>query len=61
MKFKELINKSEIELKKDLESFKSEAENLRLKIRMGEVKNFKQLSKIKKDIARVLTRLSATK
>lgn len=61
MKFKEIINKTESELKKDLESFKKEAQEISLKVRMGEVKNIKQLKAIKKDIARIHTRLTSIK
>lgn len=61
MKFKELLNKTENELSKDLKDFRHEAEELRMKIRMGETKNYKSLVKIKRDIARVLTRLTSIK
>jgi len=61
MKFKELTSKTEEDLRSDLLKFKAEAEELRIKIRMGEVKNYKNLGKIRKDIARINTRLSALK
>lgn len=61
MKFKELANKTEAELKTTLSEFISEAESLRMKIRLGETKNYKSMSKLKRDIARVKTRLSELK
>jgi ribosomal protein L29 len=59
MKFKELQNKTQAELQKDLAEFQKEAEELTLKIRMGEVKNHQSLKKVRKDIARILTRLTS--
>lgn len=58
MKFKELINRTESDLKQELQKFIHEAEELRVKIRMGEVKNYKAFGKVRKDIARIKTLLT---
>lgn len=59
MKYKELSAKSEEQLRKDLAALQNEALELRLKTKLGQNKNVHQLSKVRKDIARILTYLRA--
>jgi ribosomal protein L29 len=59
MKFKELKLKSENEVKQMLKDLKAKAHELSVKLRLGQVKNVKEIGKIKKDIARVMTFLSS--
>ena len=58
MKIKELISKTEAELRADLLKLQAEAVSLSLKIRTNQLKNVHQLRIIKKDIARIMTLLS---
>ncbi len=58
MKFKEITTKSEAELKKMLEEMKNEAYALKMKISLGESKTTHKLKSLKKDIARIMTKLS---
>lgn len=58
MKFKELLNLKTADLNQELTKLRHEMESLRIKIRMGEVKNYKSLSGLKKDIARIQTLLA---
>lgn len=58
MKYAELTQKSEAELKKELTSLQEKRENLRMKIKLGQVKNVKELTGIRRDIARILTFLN---
>jgi large subunit ribosomal protein L29 len=60
MKYSELTTKSDAELKKELTTLSEKRENLRMKIKLGQVKNVKEYSAVRKDIARILT-LLATK
>ena len=60
MKYSEFTTKSDNELKKELETLSEKRENLRMKIKLGQVKNVKECSAVRKDIARILT-LLATK
>ncbi len=60
MKYSEFTTKSDNELKKELETLSEKRENLRMKIKLGQVKNVKEYSAVRKDIARILT-LLATK
>ncbi len=57
MKYKELTNKSDAELRKDLQSMREKVQELRMKTKLGQVKNLHELSGVKKDIARILTHL----
>ena len=61
MKFKEITTKTEAELKQMLVEFKTKAHDLSVKMKLGQVKNVKELGKVKKDIARILTFLSQKK
>lgn len=60
MKYSELTTKSDAELKKELTTLSEKRENLRMKIKLGQVKNVNEYSAVRKDIARILT-LLATK
>lgn len=59
MKFKELTTKSETEVKQMLKDLKSQVHELSLKSRLGQLKNIKQISFVKKDVARIMTYLSS--
>lgn len=59
MKYKELSAKNDAQLRKDLEDLRSKSLDLNLKKRMGQVKNVRELSTVRKDIARILTYLRA--
>jgi large subunit ribosomal protein L29 len=55
MKAKDMRNKSEKELVKDLAELKSQLASVAVDYRTKEVKNIKQIKTIKRDIARVMT------
>lgn len=59
MKYKELSSKDDTQLRKELETLRSKALELNLKKRMGQIKNVRELSVVRKDIARILTYLRA--
>ena len=59
MKYKELSAKNDTQVRKDLEELRSKALELNLKKRMGQIKNVRELSVVRKDIARILTYLRA--
>lgn len=59
MKFKELANKNQETLTKELAELKDKRDKLRLKIRLGEVKDTSEFSKVRRDIARILTKLAS--
>lgn len=61
MTFKELTTKSEAELKQLLVELKAKAHDLSVKMKLGQVKNVKELGTVKKDIARILTFFSQKK
>lgn len=61
MKYKELITKSEAEIKQLLVELKGKAHDLSVKLRLNQVKNNKELGFVKKDIARIMTFLSNKK
>lgn len=58
MKTKELRNKTDKELVKNLVELREKLVNAHIDLRTKEVKNVKQIKAIKKDIARVLTIMS---
>ena len=58
MKYSELTTKSDGELQKELTTLSEKRENLRMKIKLGQVKNVKEYSTVRKDIARILTFLA---
>ena len=55
MKAKEIRLKADGELGKDLAAMQEQVRELRFKMHSQEVKNPKQVSKARKDIARILT------
>jgi large subunit ribosomal protein L29 len=57
MKFKELTTKSETEIKSLLTELRVKAHELSVKMKLNQVKNVKELGKVKKDIARIMTLL----
>lgn len=59
MKFKEITQKTEAELRKELTTLQSKVADLRVKMQLGQVKNTREVAKIRKDIARILTFLSS--
>lgn len=61
MKSSEIREKNENELKKELIDLRNKAAKLRFDISARQVKNHRELRKIKKDIARILTHLRFTK
>jgi ribosomal protein L29 len=58
MTFKELAAKTETELRKDLDMLRTEAHELAVKIRLGQVKNYHELRTKKKAIAQIHTLLT---
>ena len=61
MKFVDLKQKTEDELKTELLNLKKEQFNLRFQKASGQLENSSQVRKVKKDIARVLTAISEQK
>ena len=61
MKFVDLKQKTEDELKTELLNLKKEQFNLRFQKSSGQLENSSQVGKVKKDIARVLTAISEQK
>lgn len=57
----QLSNKPEIELRKDLASLEDRLWLLKNDLAAGKVKNVREIKKIKKTIARILTILNAKK
>jgi len=58
MKMKELKNKSDEDLKKDLQAMREKLRNFRFDLEAGKVKDVRGIRQLKKDIARVLTLLN---
>lgn len=61
MDFKELTAKKDAELHKDLAALQEKSRELRFKMFSQEVKNVKEISAIKKTIARIMTLLAQRK
>jgi large subunit ribosomal protein L29 len=55
MKIAEIRKKSKIELNDMLQSLRSKLRVLRFDLASGKIKNVREIRKIKKDIARILT------
>lgn len=55
MKVKELRQKSKTELQKLLQDYREKLRALRFDLASGKVRNVREIRKIKKDIARILT------
>jgi len=61
MKIKEITQKSEIDLQKDLIEIRERLRVLKFDLSAGKVKNVREIRSIKKDIARILTVLTTKK
>lgn len=61
MEFKELTTKSAGEIQTLLKELKEKAHNLSVKMKLGQIKNHRELGAVRKDIARVLTHLNSKK
>ncbi|MDD3487100.1 MAG: 50S ribosomal protein L29 [Candidatus Moranbacteria bacterium] len=61
MKAKEIREKNENELKKDLVEMRNKLAKMRFDISGKQVKNHREFRKLKKDIARILTILKTQK
>ncbi len=61
MKYKELKQKSEAELKKTRLELSDKLRDLRFKVATKQVKNVREIRKIKKNIAQILTLLNQKK
>jgi len=61
MKIKEIKEKSENELKKDLVESRNKLTKLRFDVSAKQTKNHREIRKIKKNIARILTILKTKK
>lgn len=59
MKYKELSQQSDDQLRKELEQLRVKASDLAQKKKLGQVKNVHELAGVRKDIARILTYLRA--
>jgi len=59
MKMKDLINKNKAELLKELNEKKLLVKDLRFGIAGSKSKDVKEFSKIRKDIARIMTRIGS--
>lgn len=59
MKYSEVTTQSNEALRKELTALQEKRENLKMKIKLGQVKNTNQLALVKKDIARILTHLNS--
>ena len=57
MKIKDIREKTENELKKDLVELRNKSAKLRFDIAGKQAKNHREIRKVKKDIARILTLL----
>lgn len=57
MKFKEIIEKSEAALAKDLTELRDEIEQLTVKARLGQLKNTSTINSKRKTVAKILTAL----
>ncbi|OGI25858.1 MAG: 50S ribosomal protein L29 [Candidatus Moranbacteria bacterium RBG_13_45_13] len=61
MKIREIREKSENELRKDLTGLRNKMAKLRFDISAKQVKNHREIRKTKQDIARILTVLKSQK
>ena len=61
MKMREIREKSENELRKDLTGLRNKVAKLRFDISAKQVKNHREVRKTKQDIARILTILKSQK
>ncbi len=56
---KDIANKGEKELKKDLSDLKDKLWDLNSQFIAGKTKNFQEISSVKKNIARIFTKLNS--
>lgn len=61
MKSKDLIQKTNEELLKELEDLRNKVKEMRFKVSSGALKNVKDFKESKKKIARILTALNVSK
>lgn len=61
MKTQELKSKGETELRAELDRLRKETQEVTGKMRLGQVKNVRQVRAMRKDIARILTLLATQK
>ena len=59
MKYKELQNRTDADLNKELNTLREKVVTIRVKVKLGQTKNIHELSQTRKDIARILTYLRA--
>ncbi len=59
MKYKELSEKTDVQIRKDLAELQAKAQELRVKTKLRQTKNVHELAGVRKDIARILTYLRA--
>jgi ribosomal protein L29 len=59
MNYQDLAKKTNDQLQKELTELRRQAQDLRRKTKLGQVKNVHELSGVRKDIARILTYLRA--
>lgn len=55
MKYSEVKSQTADALRKELTTLQEKRENLKMKVKLGQIKNTHELSAVKKDIARILT------
>ncbi|MBN1484965.1 MAG: 50S ribosomal protein L29 [Chloroflexia bacterium] len=55
MKSSELIEFTDVELEQQLEEFYQELFNLRFQLSIGRLRNYKRISAVRRDIARIKT------
>jgi ribosomal protein L29 len=58
MKYQDIANKPVEALQKDLAELREKFNDMKVKSRMGQVKNTNELKSIRKDIARIMTALT---
>lgn len=61
MKIEDLKKLSDTEIQKEVKQLKKELFDLKMNLDTGEIKNFSQFGKIRKDVARCLTFLKQKK
>lgn len=59
MKYTEIQKMDKEKLQKELVSLQEKLQNLRMKNKLGQIKNVRELSQVRKDIARILTFIRA--
>ncbi|MEZ4180190.1 MAG: 50S ribosomal protein L29 [Candidatus Doudnabacteria bacterium] len=59
MKYSEITKLSPADLQKNLKELQENLQNMRMKNKLGQLKNAHEISKVKRDIARILTYIRA--